>query len=137
MAAARGRWSRQDADPTVTAMVVAASADVTVDGRPDALFAVGSHPSRGSGTMSRMTSTGEVGSGFDIVLRGYERKQVDEHLARATADRRAAAGRIGALERRVEELQVELQNAQADLSWKRIKRRPILGGLINEYERAV
>ena len=24
----------------------------------------------------------------------------------------------------------------ADLSWQRIKRRPVLGGLINEYERA-
>jgi putative transposase len=24
----------------------------------------------------------------------------------------------------------------AELSWKRIKRRPVLGGLINEYERA-
>jgi putative transposase len=23
-----------------------------------------------------------------------------------------------------------------DLSWKRIRRRPVLGGLINEYERA-
>ena len=24
----------------------------------------------------------------------------------------------------------------ADLSWERIKRRPVLGGLLNEYERA-
>jgi cell division septum initiation protein DivIVA len=58
------------------------------------------------------TSTDDVGSRFDIVLRGYERRQVDERLARATADRRAAARRIGELERRVEELRVELQDAQ-------------------------
>jgi hypothetical protein len=47
MVVARGRWSRQDADPTVTAMVVAASADVSADGRPDALFAVGLVPEPG------------------------------------------------------------------------------------------
>jgi cell division septum initiation protein DivIVA len=57
-------------------------------------------------------SSGELGSGFDIVLRGYERKQVDQYLARISADRRAAAQRIGALERRVEELHVEFQDAQ-------------------------
>jgi cell division septum initiation protein DivIVA len=58
------------------------------------------------------TSPRHRGSGFDIVLRGYERKQVDEHLARTTAEQGAAAQRIGGLERSVEELHVELQNAQ-------------------------
>jgi hypothetical protein len=61
---------------------------------------------------SHATSADEIGSSFDIVLRGYERKQVDEHLARTAAERQAAAQRIGALERRVEELHFELQNAQ-------------------------
>lgn len=61
---------------------------------------------------TQTASTDDVGSSFDIVLRGYERKQVDERLARSSADRRAAAQRIGALERRVEELHVELQGAQ-------------------------
>jgi cell division septum initiation protein DivIVA len=49
---------------------------------------------------------------FDIVLRGYERKQVDDHLGRINSERVAAAQRINALEHRVEELDTELQNAQ-------------------------
>jgi chromosome segregation ATPase len=104
--------------PTVTAIVAAALPDVPVDATH--CPRLGSHPSRGSGTMSGMTdaratkttSTGEVGPGFDIVLRGYERRQVDEHLAVTTAERRAAAGRVGGLERRVEELTVEFRDAQ-------------------------
>jgi cell division septum initiation protein DivIVA len=58
------------------------------------------------------SSAGDGGPGFDIVLRGYERKQVDERLARIAVDRRAAAERVAALERRVEQLRVELQDAQ-------------------------
>jgi cell division septum initiation protein DivIVA len=55
---------------------------------------------------------GDGGPGFTIVLRGYERKQVNERLARIAADRRAAAERVAVLERRVEQLRVELQDAQ-------------------------
>jgi cell division septum initiation protein DivIVA len=51
---------------------------------------------------SAVSSAGDVGSSFDIVLRGYERRQVDERVTRDTADRRAAARQVGALERRVE-----------------------------------
>src|SRR5262245_30408518 len=66
--------------------------------------------------MSRMTDARTTDTtadeAFDIVLRGYERKQVDDHLGRLNSERVAAAQRINALERRVEELHFELQNAQ-------------------------
>jgi len=66
--------------------------------------------------MSRMTDARTTDTSadeaFDIVLRGYERKQVDDHLGRINSERVAAAQRINALERRVEELHFELQNAQ-------------------------
>jgi hypothetical protein len=47
-----------------------------------------------------------------MVLRGYERKQVDGRLGRLNSERLAGSQRINSLERRVEELHVELQNAQ-------------------------
>ena len=71
---------------------------------------------------AEITSTGEPGSTFDIVLRGYDRIQVDARLARATTDQRAAVQRITALEHRVEQLQAELgeariRGAQPELSY--------------------
>jgi hypothetical protein len=62
-------------------------------------------------TDARATNT-TADEGFDIVLRGYERKQVDGHLGRLNSERLAGSQRIDALERRVEELHIELQNAQ-------------------------
>lgn len=56
--------------------------------------------------------------GFDIVRRGYERQQVDEHIAKLISERDAAGGRISSLEKRIEELHLETQNAQAQLDDK-------------------
>lgn len=65
-----------------------------------------------SGMTDARTTTTTADEAFDIVLRGYERKQVDDHLSRINSERVAGAQRINALERRVEELHFELQNAQ-------------------------
>ncbi len=74
----------------------------------------------GSGTMSGMTgarpaeitSTGEPGSIFEVVLRGYDRHQVDARLARATTDRRPAVQGITVLEHQVGQLQAGLGDAR-------------------------
>lgn len=80
------------------------------------MLQLGSHARPRSANMSRMTDARTTDTtadeAFDIVLRGYERKQVDDHLGRLNSERVAAAQRINALERRVEELHFELQNAQ-------------------------
>ncbi|KJY32493.1 cellulose-binding protein, partial [Streptomyces sp. NRRL S-495] len=51
--------------------------------------------------------------GFDLVRRGYERAQVDERITKLVADRDSALTRISALEKRIEELHLETQTAQA------------------------
>lgn len=60
---------------------------------------------------------------FDLTLRGYDRRQVDEYLDRlehdlsvAQADRDAAAARIALTEKRLNELEHELQAARAQLT---------------------
>ena len=54
--------------------------------------------------------------GFDTVRRGYERAQVDERISKLIADRDSALARITALEKRIEELHLETQNAQAQVT---------------------
>jgi len=60
---------------------------------------------------------------FDLALRGYDRRQVDEYLDRvehdlsvAQADRDAASTRIALLEKRLDELENELQAARHQLA---------------------
>src|SRR5882757_3695156 len=54
--------------------------------------------------------------GFELVRRGYDRGQVDDRITKLVADRDSALTRITALEKRIEELHLETQNAQAPLS---------------------
>src|ERR1041385_6451256 len=54
--------------------------------------------------------------GFDLVRRGYERAQVDERITKLVADRDSALTRITALEKRIEELHLETQNAAAQVN---------------------
>jgi len=51
--------------------------------------------------------------GFELVRRGYDRAQVDERISKLVSDRDSALARITALEKRIEELHLETQNAQA------------------------
>jgi Zn-ribbon protein, possibly nucleic acid-binding len=54
--------------------------------------------------------------GFDTVRRGYERAQVDERITKLVSDRDSALSRISALEKRIEELHLETQNAQTSIA---------------------
>ena len=54
--------------------------------------------------------------GFELVRRGYDRGQVDERITKLVADRDSALARITALEKRIEELHLETQNAQAQVN---------------------
>ena len=54
--------------------------------------------------------------GFELVRRGYDRGQVDDRITKLVADRDSALARITALEKRIEELHLETQNAQAQVS---------------------
>jgi len=54
--------------------------------------------------------------GFELVRRGYDRAQVDERISKLVSDRDSALARITALEKRIEELHLETQNAQAQVS---------------------
>src|SRR5215207_11400120 len=61
--------------------------------------------------------------GFDVALRGYDRRQVDDYLAQLESElatlrheRESAADRVGMLEQRLEELQIALQTAQRQVS---------------------
>ena len=54
--------------------------------------------------------------GFELVRRGYDRAQVDERISKLVSDRDSALSRITALEKRIEELHLETQNAQAQVS---------------------
>ncbi|KPC94003.1 cellulose-binding protein, partial [Streptomyces sp. NRRL F-6602] len=49
--------------------------------------------------------------GFELVRRGYDRAQVDERISKLVSDRDSALTRITALEKRIEELHLETQNA--------------------------
>jgi len=60
---------------------------------------------------------------FDLALRGYDRRQVDEYLDRlehdlsvAQGDRDAASARIALTEKRLDELEAELQAARTELT---------------------
>jgi cell division septum initiation protein DivIVA len=88
----------------------------------------------GSGRMEKMTErTSDVNMnflpdvgmnrGFDLALRGYERRQVEDYLANLEAEiatlrhgRDVAADRVAMLEQRLEELHVELQTAQRQVA---------------------
>jgi cell division septum initiation protein DivIVA len=54
--------------------------------------------------------------GFELVRRGYDRGQVDDRITKLVADRDSALTRITALEKRIEELHLETQNAQAQVN---------------------
>lgn len=54
--------------------------------------------------------------GFELVRRGYDRAQVDERISKLVSDRDSALARITALEKRIEELHLETQNAQAQVN---------------------
>ncbi len=54
--------------------------------------------------------------GFELVRRGYDRGQVDDRITKLVADRDSALARITALEKRIEELHLETQNAQAQVN---------------------
>lgn len=54
--------------------------------------------------------------GFELVRRGYDRGQVDDRITKLVADRDSALARITALEKRIEELHLETQNAQAQVT---------------------
>ena len=54
--------------------------------------------------------------GFELVRRGYDRAQVDERISKLVSDRDSALARITALEKRIEELHLETQNAQAQVT---------------------
>ena len=54
--------------------------------------------------------------GFELVRRGYDRGQVDDRITKLVADRDSALARINALEKRIEELHLETQNAQAQVN---------------------
>lgn len=63
-----------------------------------------------------------LGSAFDVVRRGYDRSQVDEHLERVdadlrilAADRDSAVARAAELARQVDNQRLQIQNMQADL----------------------
>lgn len=63
-----------------------------------------------------------MGSAFDVVRRGYDRSQVDEHLERVdadlrilAADRDSAVARAAELARQVDNQRLQIQNMQADL----------------------
>src|SRR5829696_5410443 len=63
-----------------------------------------------------------MGSAFDVVRRGYDRSQVDEHLERVdadlrilAADRDAAVARASELAKQVDNQRLQIQNMQADL----------------------
>ena len=53
--------------------------------------------------------------GFELVRRGYDRGQVNDRLTKLVADRDSALTRITAL-KRIEELHLETQNAQAQVT---------------------
>ncbi|OEV05695.1 hypothetical protein AN216_01635 [Streptomyces oceani] len=48
--------------------------------------------------------------GFDVVRRGYDREQVDDHVRKLVADHDSALARITSLEKRIEELHLETQS---------------------------
>ncbi|WP_236670073.1 SDR family NAD(P)-dependent oxidoreductase, partial [Streptomyces antimycoticus] len=54
--------------------------------------------------------------GFELVRRGYDRGQVDDRISKLVADRDSALARITSLEKRIEELHLETQNAQAQIN---------------------
>ncbi|MGO4751690.1 cellulose-binding protein, partial [Streptomyces sp. 2MCAF27] len=54
--------------------------------------------------------------GFELVRRGYDRGQVDDRITKLVADRDSALSRITSLEKRIEELHLETQNAQAQIN---------------------
>ena len=54
--------------------------------------------------------------GFELVRRGYDRGQVDDRITKLVADRDSALARITSLEKRIEELHLETQNAQAQVT---------------------
>ena len=54
--------------------------------------------------------------GFELVRRGYDRGQVDDRITKLVADRDSALARITSLEKRIEELHLETQNAQAQVN---------------------
>src|SRR5829696_27120 len=56
-----------------------------------------------------------LGSTFDVVRRGYERGQVDEHLDRLDADLRILAADRDAAVARASELAKQLENQRAQL----------------------
>src|SRR5882672_10361027 len=62
--------------------------------------------------MSDMTSP----HGFEQVRRGYDPVQVNDRITKLIAERDSAHSRAGSLEKRIEELHLENQNVQAQLS---------------------
>jgi cell division septum initiation protein DivIVA len=60
------------------------------------------------GTSVAMTMN-ETPPAFDIVLRGYERRQVDEHLSTLVTDRMAAERKAGELEKQVARVRAEYE----------------------------
>jgi len=75
-----------------------------------------------SGDLSYLNDLG-VDHGFDVALRGYDRRQVDDYLAGLESQlatlrhaRESAGDRVGMLEQRLEELQIELQTAKRQVA---------------------
>lgn len=75
-----------------------------------------------TGDLSYLTDV-SVNHGFDVALRGYDRRQVDDYLAQLESElatlrheRESAGDRVGMLEQRLEQLQVELQTAQRQVT---------------------
>src|SRR5436305_4170995 len=62
--------------------------------------------------MSDMTSP----HGFEQVRRGYDPVQVNDRITKLIAERDSAHSRTGSLEKRIEELHLENQNVQAQLT---------------------
>jgi len=58
----------------------------------------------------------ETPPAFDIVLRGYERRQVDEHLAALLAERHVADNRISGLEKQVGRMRQEIETTRHEQS---------------------
>src|SRR6266702_2110708 len=54
--------------------------------------------------------------GLEVVRRGYDVAQTNERVTKLTAERDTAHSRVSALEKRIEELHLENQSVQAQLS---------------------
>ena len=54
--------------------------------------------------------------GFDYSRKGYDVNQVNDRITKLSAERDNAISRVGSLEKRIEELHLENQNVQAQLT---------------------